>query len=103
MDKKTDYSIITSIIVNFINIIYKYSSKLYKGIPLLLIITSIIFVFLYTYHSLYRVNRKLLLSTKEAEYAFDKTRTIPKVVFYIISIVTILALFIVYFKIDKFF
>jgi hypothetical protein len=59
MDKKEDYSVITHIIVKFINNIYKISSHGYEILPLLLIITSIIFVFLYTYHSLYRVNRKL--------------------------------------------
>lgn len=99
--KKPDYSIITQNIVIFINKIYKYSSQIYKGIPLLLIITSIIFIFLYTYHSLYRVNRKLFLPNKEAERAFDNTRKIPKIVFYIITSIIILGLFIIYFKIKN--
>lgn len=99
--KKPDYSIITHNIVIFINKIYKYSSQIYKGVPLLLIITSIIFIFLYTYHSLYRVNRKLFLPNKEAERAFDSTRNIPKIVFYIITSIIILALFIIYFKIKN--
>ena len=99
--KNPDYSIITHNIVIFINKIYKYSSQIYKGVPLLLIITSIIFIFLYTYHSLYRVNRKLFLPNKEAERAFDNTRNIPKIVFYIITSIIILGLFIVYFKIKN--
>ena len=114
MNKKEDYStfiinegsrkssFITQSIVRFINTIYKYSSQLYKGVPLLLIITTIVFIFLYTYHSLYRVNRKLFLPNKDVEYSFDNTRNIPKIVFYIITIAIILGLLILYFKIDTF-
>ncbi len=101
MDKKEDYSSITYIIVETINKIYKYSSLGYKAIPLLLIVTSIIFVFLYTYHSLYRINRNLFLPNKEAKYAFDSKRNIPKIVFYIISIIIIIGLFYIYFKIKN--
>ncbi len=102
MDKKADYSVITESIVIFINKIYKVCSNGYNVIPILLIITSIIFIFLYTYHSLYRVNRKLFLPNDEVERAFDNKRNIPKILFYIITSVIILGLFIVYFKIDKF-
>lgn len=101
MDKKEDYSIITQSIVRFINSIYKLCSYGYNIIPLLLIVTSIIFIFLYTYHSLYRINRKLFLPNKDVEYAFDNTRNIPKIVFYVITSVIILTLLIVYFKINK--
>ncbi len=101
MDKKEDYSVITQSIVKFINSIYKICTYGYNVIPLLLIITSIIFIFLYTYHSLYRVNRKLFLSTKKIEKAFDSTRNIPKIVFYVITCLIILALLIIYFKINK--
>jgi hypothetical protein len=102
MDKKEDYSIITQSIVRFINNIYKISKYGYNVIPLLLIITSIVFIFLYTYHSLYRVNRKLFIPNKNVEYAFDSKRNIPKIVFYVITIVVILGLLILYFKIDNF-
>ncbi len=101
MDKKTDYSVITKIITTYINLIYKGCAFGYEIVPLLLIITSIIFVFLYTYHSLYRVNRKLFLPSKEVEHAFDSTRRTPKIVFYVMCIVTILALLIIYFKIKN--
>ncbi len=101
MDKKEDYSVITHIIVNFINNIYKISSYGYKILPLLLIITSIIFIFLYTYHSLYRVNRKLFLVNEKVERDFDNTRSVPKIVFYVMCIVIILTLFILYFKIKN--
>lgn len=101
MDKKENYSIITQSIVRYINSIYKLCSYGYNIIPLLLIITSIIFIFLYTYHSLYRVNRKLFLPNKDIDYAFDNTRNIPKIVFYVITSVIILLLLIVYFKINK--
>jgi phosphoglycerol transferase MdoB-like AlkP superfamily enzyme len=101
MDKKTDYSSITHVIIETINKIYKYSSLGYKVIPILLIVTSIIFVFLYTYHSLYRIDRNLFLSNKEAKYAFDNKRNIPKIVFYIMSIIIIIGLFYTYFKIKN--
>ncbi len=101
MDKKTDYSVITQIITTYINLIYKGCLFGYEIVPLLLIITSIIFIFLYTYHSLYRVNRKLFLPNKKVEHAFDSTRSVPKIVFYVMCIVIILALFVIYFKIKN--
>ncbi len=101
MDKKGDYSIITQSIIKYINQIYKLSLYGYEIIPLLLIITSIIFIFLYTYHSLYRVNRKLFLPNEKVEYAFDSKRNIPKIVFYVITSITILGLFVIYYKIKN--
>ncbi len=71
-------------------------SKIYEVNHILLIITTIIFIFLYTYHSLYRINRALFLN-KDAEHALDKTRNIPRIVFYVMCGVLILGLFVAYY------
>ncbi len=84
------------LLITYLNQFYHQSTRIYPAIPYILITNTIIFIFLYTYHSLYRVNRKLFLN-KDAEYAFDKDRNIPKIVFYSTAIVVIITIYILYY------
>ncbi len=69
----------------------------YPAIPFLLIAFTIIFIYLYTYYSLFRINRHFFLKGEKAKRAFDPERKSPKIAYYICASVVIVGLFIAYF------
>ena len=77
--------------------LYDNLSGYYPAIPLFLIIFTIIFIYLYTYYSLFRINRHFILKGEKAKKLFDPTRKTPKIVYYICASVVIVGLFIAYF------
>ncbi len=92
---------ITLALVDVINVIYESMKKIYVGIIPLLLVTTIIFVYLYTYHSLYRINRNFYMKGK-MEFLVDHTRKTPKIVYYIVSIVILTITFITYYFIQNY-
>ncbi len=98
MDKKEGYNKMIELLIHTMNQIHEFTQMIYPIFPYVLIISTIIFIFLYTYHSLYRVNRNLFLN-KAAEHNLDKNRKIPKIVFYSVSTFVIIMTFYIYHKI----
>ncbi len=91
---------IKRILLHQMDTIDAFGRRRYALLPPLLIVSSVIFIFLYTFHTLFRLHRNILLD-EPSKVALSEERTTPKVVFWITFMITLVGILLFYQKLPS--